>query len=192
MFGSALFAFNVSFDEVVVTLFISGVRGKTLPVKVWDAIIYEITPILPAISTLIILTTLSPAPLLMLRQRAGGQTLHSIGLPLANFTGFTCVGCHATYGATEDLLLCPVCHNLLEANYDLAGLRERLDRDAIAARPSGVWRWLELLPVLDPEKIVTLGEGGTPLLRADRLAKSIGVRELWLKSPMPPRTRPAR
>ena len=56
--GSALFAFNVSFDEVVVTLFISGLRTKTLPVKVWDAIQYEITPILPAISTLVVLTTL--------------------------------------------------------------------------------------------------------------------------------------
>jgi ABC-type spermidine/putrescine transport system permease subunit II len=56
--GSALFAFNVSFDEVVVTLFISGLRTKTLPVKVWDAIQYEVTPILPAISTLVVLTTL--------------------------------------------------------------------------------------------------------------------------------------
>ena len=56
--GSALFAFNVSFDEVVVTLFISGLRTKTLPVKVWDAIQYEISPILPAISTLVVLATL--------------------------------------------------------------------------------------------------------------------------------------
>jgi len=56
--GSALFAFNLSFDEVVVTLFISGIHSKTLPVKVWDAIQYEIAPILPAISTLVIATTL--------------------------------------------------------------------------------------------------------------------------------------
>ncbi|WP_428245411.1 ABC transporter permease [Ferrovibrio sp.] len=70
LIGSALFAFNISFDEVVVTLFISGVRSKTLPVKVWDAIQYEITPILPAISTLVILTTLALLlPLLLLRQR---------------------------------------------------------------------------------------------------------------------------
>lgn len=55
--GSALFAFHVSFDEVVVTLFLSGVHTKTLPVKVWDAILFEITPILPAISTVIIVTS---------------------------------------------------------------------------------------------------------------------------------------
>lgn len=70
VFGSALFAFNVSFDEVVVTLFISGVHVKTLPVKVWDAILYEITPILPAISTVVILTSLVVlTPLLLLRQQ---------------------------------------------------------------------------------------------------------------------------
>jgi ABC-type spermidine/putrescine transport system permease subunit II len=56
--GSALFAFNLSFDEVVVTLFISGIRSKTLPVKVWDAIQYEIAPVLPAVSTLVIVSTL--------------------------------------------------------------------------------------------------------------------------------------
>lgn len=101
---------------------------------------------------------------------------------MANFTGFTCVGCRAPYGPSQDLLLCPVCHNLLEANYDLPGLCERLDRDEIAARPPGVWRWRELLPVLDEAAIVTLGEGDTPMLRCDRLARHVGVRELWVKS----------
>ncbi len=71
VFGGALFAFNVSFDEVVVTLFISGVYTKTLPVKVWDAILYEITPILPAISTLIIVASvLMLTPLLLYRRRS--------------------------------------------------------------------------------------------------------------------------
>jgi ABC-type spermidine/putrescine transport system permease subunit II len=70
--ASALFAFNVSFDEVVVTLFISGIGTKTLPVKVWDAIQYEITPILPAISTLVVLATLLLlAPILVAASRRG-------------------------------------------------------------------------------------------------------------------------
>ena len=68
--GSALFSFNVSFDEVVVTLFISGVRSKTLPVKVWDAILYEITPILPAISAVIILASVLLLTPLLLARRA--------------------------------------------------------------------------------------------------------------------------
>lgn len=101
---------------------------------------------------------------------------------MAYFTGFSCVGCGASYEPSQDLLLCPGCDNLLEARYDLAGLREHLDRDEIAARPSGVWRWRELMPVLDSGAIVTLGEGDTPMLRCDRLAKIVGVRELWVKS----------
>lgn len=97
------------------------------------------------------------------------------------FTGFNCLGCTATYPPDRDLLLCPQCGNLLEATYDLAGMKRRVDRDAVAARPHGVWRWHELMPILDQAAIVTLGEGDTPMLRCDRLAKAVGVRELWVK-----------
>jgi len=98
------------------------------------------------------------------------------------FTGFDCLGCHASYAPDQDLLLCPACHDLLEARYDLARFGREVDRDALTRRPSDVWRWTELLPVLDPTRIVTLGEGGTPFLRSERLARACGVRELWLKS----------
>lgn len=98
------------------------------------------------------------------------------------FTGFRCLGCRTTYPADGDVLLCPKCGSLLEATYDYAGLKSRVDRDAIAARPPGVWRWHELLPILDRDAIVSLGEGDTPMLRCDRLAKLVGVRELWVKS----------
>lgn len=98
------------------------------------------------------------------------------------FNGFACFGCHATYRADQDLLLCPACHHLLDAQYDLAGIRRDVDRDAFASRAGGVWRWAELLPVLDAGAVVTLGEGDTPMLRCDRLARYAGVRELWVKS----------
>jgi threonine synthase len=98
------------------------------------------------------------------------------------FTGLRCIGCGETYRADQDLLLCPKCDNLLEALYDYEGMRRQIDRDAVAARPHGVWRWHELLPILDRDAIVTLGEGDTPILRCDRLAEYTGVRELWVKS----------
>lgn len=101
---------------------------------------------------------------------------------MSYFIGFTCVNCGAGYPPNRDLLLCPACENLLEADYDYERLAREVDRDALASRDPTVWRWLELLPILDPGQIVTLGEGGTPLLRADRLARSIGVTELWLKT----------
>jgi putative spermidine/putrescine transport system permease protein len=56
--SAALFAFMVSFDEIVVAIFISGTRTVTLPKRMWDALTYEMESTLPAISTLILLTTL--------------------------------------------------------------------------------------------------------------------------------------
>ena len=56
--GGAVFAFHYSFDEVVIALFLSGARTKTLPVKIWDGIFYEVSPILPAISTILIVAPL--------------------------------------------------------------------------------------------------------------------------------------
>jgi threonine synthase len=98
------------------------------------------------------------------------------------FTGFRCLGCATLQAPDRDVLLCPQCQNLLEATYDYDAIRNRVDRDEIAASRRGVWRWASLLPVLDHGAIVTLGEGDTPMLRCDRLAKAVGVRELWLMS----------
>jgi putative spermidine/putrescine transport system permease protein len=75
IFGGALFAFNISFDEVVVTLFINGSRSQTLPVKIWAAIQYEVTPILPAISTLVIAATLLLlVPTLLIGRRSASSS----------------------------------------------------------------------------------------------------------------------
>jgi putative spermidine/putrescine transport system permease protein len=68
--AGALFAFQISFDEVIIALFMSGFSTKTLPVRVWDAMFYEISPILPAISTIIILVPLILSlPLLFLQRK---------------------------------------------------------------------------------------------------------------------------
>jgi putative spermidine/putrescine transport system permease protein len=55
--GAALIAFIISFDEIVIAIFISGTRVVTLPKRMWDSLVYEMEPMLPAISTLILLTT---------------------------------------------------------------------------------------------------------------------------------------
>ena len=47
--------------------------------------------------------------------------------------------------------------------------------------PSGVWRFASLLPAVNSANVVTLGEGGTPLLRAERLGEDLGLRNLMIK-----------
>ena len=82
---------------------------------------------------------------------------------------------------TELHNLCLKCRAPLWVRYDLDRARTELDRDRFATRPAGLWRWAELLPIDDLAQRIDLGEGGTPLLRIDRLASQLGLREVWLK-----------
>src|SRR5205814_10674089 len=59
--------------------------------------------------------------------------------------------------------------------------RESVSRDKLARRLNNMWRFQELLP-LDGEPTVGAQVGGTPLLRADRLAEALGAERVWLKN----------
>lgn len=69
----------------------------------------------------------------------------------------------------------------LEVVYDYDAVKAKLTRKSIQGRPKSMWRYRELLPVAkDPT--VGLQVGFTPLIKADRLAKRLGIRELWVKN----------
>lgn len=70
---------------------------------------------------------------------------------------------------------------VLFARYDLARLRREVTREAIERGPATLWRYAPLLPVADPDRAVTLGEGYTPMLKTERLARALGCRSLWVK-----------
>lgn len=70
----------------------------------------------------------------------------------------------------------------LLARYDLDRARARVTTDTMRTRRGGLWRWSELLPVQRWESVVTLGEGGTPLLRAPRVGRELGTRDLRVKA----------
>src|SRR6058998_1148618 len=69
----------------------------------------------------------------------------------------------------------------LEVVYDYDRIKKSLSRAAISERPHTMWRYRELLPVAY-EPTVGRQVGFTPLVRADRLAKALGIRELWIKN----------
>ena len=73
------------------------------------------------------------------------------------------------------------CGKVLFVRYDLARLRREVNRGVFDGRPANMWRYNELLPVSDPESVITLGEGGTPLLDATTLAREVGIRRLLVK-----------
>jgi threonine synthase len=69
----------------------------------------------------------------------------------------------------------------VEVVYDYDALRGHVSRELFERRPNTMWRYKELLP-LTGEPTVGLHVGGTPLVRADRLAQALGVRKLWVKN----------
>ncbi|HUG41871.1 MAG TPA: threonine synthase [Longimicrobiales bacterium] len=93
-----------------------------------------------------------------------------------------CGQCGAAYGDAEQPWgTSPCCARPLLARYELGPLRGRFTPAAVAARAPTMWRYAEVLPVRDPAFRLTLGEGMTPLLEAERLAHALGLERLWLK-----------
>jgi threonine synthase len=92
--------------------------------------------------------------------------------------GLTCHLCGATYPA-EALWVCSDCLGPLEVSYDYPAVRGVISRSLIESRPPNLWRYLELLPVEEPK--TGFASGFTPLVRATRLAKELGLNELYIK-----------
>jgi threonine synthase len=92
-----------------------------------------------------------------------------------------CTGCAETYDPNVVQTFCGACQSPLLAYYDLESAREILDRDEISERDAGMWRWREILPIQDPDNVLTLGEGDTPLLHARNLGHVLGHGQLYVK-----------
>ena len=90
-----------------------------------------------------------------------------------------CKECRIEY-PIEPRTICDDCFGPVEVTYDYESMRGEVTRASIAAGPRSLWRYRALLPI-DGTPRVGLQSGFTPLIRADRLAREIGVDELYLK-----------
>ncbi len=93
--------------------------------------------------------------------------------------GLRCRECSREY-PKETFFVCEYCFGSLEVSYDYEAIRKALSRRVIESRPQHLWRYRELLP-LDGEPTDGFHSGYTPLVRARRLSKVLGVKELYLK-----------
>jgi len=98
----------------------------------------------------------------------------------ATVTALKCRECGTEYPKAP-IHVCEFCFGPLEIAYDYAAIGRVLTRAVIESRPHNMWRYAELLP-LDAPPVVGTQTGMTPLVKADRLAKRLGVRELWIKN----------
>lgn len=96
------------------------------------------------------------------------------------FSNLKCRECGRLY-PKEALHICEYDFGPLEAAYDYEAIRQKISREIFAARPQSMWRYRELLPI---DGVPTVGEmvGFTPLIKSDRLAKALGVSELYIKN----------
>ncbi|MEI6338082.1 MAG: threonine synthase [Verrucomicrobiota bacterium] len=96
------------------------------------------------------------------------------------FSNLKCRECSRLY-PKEAIHICEFDFGPLEAAYDYDAITASVSRAAITARPQTMWRYREFLPI-DGAPTVGAQVGFTPLLRADRLAKALGVEELYIKN----------
>jgi threonine synthase len=91
-----------------------------------------------------------------------------------------CRECGREYPLTANHV-CEFDFGPLEVVYDYERVRKSLTRETIQSRPKAMWRYRELLPVAQDPTVGTQ-VGFTPLVKADRLANKLGIRELWIKN----------
>ncbi|TML76542.1 MAG: threonine synthase, partial [Actinobacteria bacterium] len=91
-----------------------------------------------------------------------------------------CKECGERY-PLEAKFVCEHCFGPLEVAYDLSGLDPDETRRRIQSGPSTIWRYSDFLP-FDRRPRTALAAGVTPLVRADRLAERLGIREVWVKN----------
>jgi threonine synthase len=97
-------------------------------------------------------------------------------------THLVCSACGTEHDAACLQNLCTKCQKPLLAKYDLKTISRKLTRQKLRARADrSLWRFRELLPLPQNVKPISLGEGGTPLLRADRFGDQLGLSDLWIK-----------
>ena len=98
-----------------------------------------------------------------------------------NVTHLECAACHLEHEARRLHNLCRKCGKPLLVRYDLERVSRTLTKESLSTRRADLWRYREVLPVENDENVVSLGEGWTPLLPAERLGKELGIANLYIK-----------
>lgn len=95
-------------------------------------------------------------------------------------TALRCRECGREY-PLDPIHFCEFCFGPLEVTYDYAGIAKAVSRESIQRGPNSLWRYKEFLPVLGDD-VVDLNQGFTPLTKANRLGKALGLNNLYIKN----------
>ena len=98
----------------------------------------------------------------------------------ATFRALKCKECGEEY-ELKAMHVCEFCFGPLEVAYDYAALRRSVTRESIQAGPHSIWRYRPFLPV-ETNQPIDVGTGLTPLVQANRLARRLGLKHLYIKN----------
>ncbi len=104
----------------------------------------------------------------------------SAGSQHPSFTKLRCRECGAEYEPVAKHV-CELCFGPLEVTYDYDWLRRTVTRQTIEQGPHSIWRYRPFLPVTS-EHPIDMGTGMTPLVKAERLGRRLGLKNLYLKN----------
>jgi threonine synthase len=96
------------------------------------------------------------------------------------FEALQCKECGAEY-EPKATHVCELCFGPLEVKYDYDWLRKTVTRETIQAGPNSIWRYRPFLPVAT-DNVIDVGTGMTPLVQANRLARRLGLKKLFIKN----------
>jgi len=94
----------------------------------------------------------------------------------------SCIRCGSPLEDVGNPVRCPGCGGIALIEYDYEKLSSVITKDGLARAPPGMWKYSPLLPLTERDAVVSLGEGGTFLQKAERLGEEIGIRGLYLKN----------
>lgn len=97
-------------------------------------------------------------------------------------THYVCDRCAKSHDLRQALNTCPDCGGLLEVQYDLERMKADLHPRLFADRTPSMWRWHEFYPLRDAANVITLGEGGTPLIPSVYAGRKLGLSRLYFKN----------
>ncbi len=106
--------------------------------------------------------------------------MHKKGVNMNYIKGLKCRECRREY-AIKPIHVCEFCFGPLEVVYEYEAIQKEMTRRKIEERPKTMWRYQELLPLNGPPS-VGKDVGFTPLIKADRLAEVLGVKEIYIKN----------
>ncbi len=101
-------------------------------------------------------------------------------LTCSSLAGLKCKECGAEYEA-KAIHVCEMCFGPLEVKYNYDVIKSRVTRETIQAGPNSIWRYRDFLPVTSEEPI-DVGTGMTPLIKSTRLARRLGLKNLYIKN----------